>query len=125
MVAQLTADCVRYKPYCVYLQKNFKARLLSKQGCFQRKVALHEAPQSSARSSGKKQNKKAKSSPEKREKKEEAKELQWSFANCLRRSAVKIERVCHTPGYSKGWNKLVSRTIEIHINLIALNLPVH
>ena len=31
---------------------------------------------------------KAKSSPEK---KEEAKELQWSFANCLRRSAVKRE----------------------------------
>ena len=41
-----------------------------------------------------KQNKVESATREKREKKEEAKELQWSFANCLRRSAVKIPDFC-------------------------------
>ena len=45
---------------------------------------MRDASQSSGKSF---QNNKAKSSPEKKRK--EAKELQWSFANCLRRSAVK------------------------------------
>ena len=72
----------------MYLQKkNFKARLLSKKGCVARSSAKFRTK---FRQKAKQKEINESKMFTRKERKCKGKELQWSSANCLRRSAVKI-----------------------------------
>ena len=84
----------------MYLQKKkvFKAKLLSKKGCAALLNVPHEVPAKVFKTKVKQ----GKVIPqEEKKKRKEEEELQRSFANCLRRSAVKIARQIQT-SYSVG-----------------------
>ena len=85
---------VCYKPYCVYIfakKKAFEARLRDGRPKFRnaaKKAKQNKATEERLRGATFVRSSAKKANPLPEEKK--AKELQWSFANCLRRSAVKI-----------------------------------